>query len=154
MYRYLAPETMGIVKDHSRRFKSEMKKLWTTKAAYMYDKALPHVKGEFNIPILRVGPDGEMLLPSSKSPKIPTRGLKRGPKGKPYLEKRKRARQLHAARIAKGQDEHALMHAASSKIGKFNKDVAYVTRKIMDKPQQASKFRHIMKKKNRGTLNE
>ena len=148
MYRYLAPETIGIVKDHARRFKSEMKKLYTTKASYKYEKALPYVNGDFNIPILKVGPDGEMLLPTPKTPKIA--GKKRGPEPKPFLEKKKRARQYAAAKIAKGQDGHALMQAASSKIGKFNKDVAYVTRKIMDKPQQASKFRHLMKKKNKG----
>ena len=102
-----------------------MKKLWMTKASYKLDQALPYVQGEFKIPILRVGPSGEKLLPA---PKKPPSGKRKGPEPKPFLELKTRGRQLRAAAIAKGQDKHALMQAASSKIGKFNKDVAHVQR--------------------------
>ena len=147
--RYLAPETFAKVNQLAKNFTTDVKKLWKTKASYKFVQALPYVNGEFNIPILRVGQNGEMLLPTPKPPKTSS-GKKPGPVPKPFLEKKKRARQYAAAEIAKGQDEHALMQAASSKIGKFNKDMAYVMRKIKDKPQQASKFRHLMKKKNKG----
>lgn len=130
-----------------------MKKLWTTKAHYKTNQALPYVKGDFNIPILRVGPTGETVLPStSKGPKKSSSGIKKGPVPKQFLEKGVRAQQLEAAKIANGQDPNALYQAASSKIGKINKDVAYIMRKMKDKPQTASKFRHLMKKKNRGII--
>ena len=51
--RYLAPETFAKVNQLAKNFTTDVKKLWKTKASYKFDQALPHVNGEFNIPILR-----------------------------------------------------------------------------------------------------
>ena len=60
----LGPETGGKVAATSQVFKSEMLKLWRDKgkANYSPEKAKALVRGNFDIPIVKVGPTGEVCM--------------------------------------------------------------------------------------------
>ena len=97
-----------------------------------------------------------MLGPLKSPPKKskPEASSSIGRTKKPYLEKVERSQFRDAAAIAKGQDPHAIYHAAYSNIGKINKDIAYMMRKMKKKPGLAKEARiwYQKRRKNKGII--
>ena len=102
------------------------------------------------------GPTGEKN-PDLKSPpkkSKPEASTSSSRTKKPYLEKEERSQFRDAAAIAKDQDPHAVYHAAYTSIGKINKDISYMMRKMKHKPGLAKEARiwYQKRRKNKGII--
>ena len=120
----------------------------------MADRTFLHVSGEIVIPILRVQPDGEMVMsPKKVQAMASSNGTRRkpGPAPLPYLEKQSRQQRREAASIAEGRDANALYHAAYSKA---STDVRFVMKRMKEEEGLASEIKkwYLKYKAKKGNL--